>query len=148
MVVSLELRKLRAQRGGGSSRPCGSQKSCPGLPLGLLGFLARGAREPSCCAPVVYRCSPQLLLDREPGRGAHTGCRGGAPTTLGPEHLAPPNSLRAVMGPLEWAAAMGSGWAGEVCCPGALWGHLGTPRLALLRPTFQQPQSPSFSGDG
>ena len=114
VVVSLELRKLRAQRGGGSSRPCGSQKSCPGLPLGLLGFLARGAREQSCCAPVVYRCSPQLLLDREPGRGAHTGCRGGAPTTLGPEHSAPPNSLTAVMGPSGVGGSCGIrvGWGG------------------------------------
>ena len=37
------------------------------------------------CVPAMHRCSPQLLLDRELGRGAHTGCRGGLPTTLRPE---------------------------------------------------------------
>ena len=43
---------------------------------------------------------------------------------------------------------MGSGWAGEVCCLGAFWGQLGTPRSASLRPTFQQPWIPPPSGNG
>ena len=84
------------------------------------------------CVPAMHRCSPQLLLDRELGRGAHTGCQGGAPTTPGPEHSAPPNSLMAVTGP----SGVGSsyrvrvGWGGVL--PGSPLGGAKDPRLGLI----------------
>ena len=97
--------------------------------------------------PFCVHMLPTAPAGCEPGRGAHTGCHGGVLTTLGPEHSAPPNSLMAVMGPSRVGSSCGVrvGWGGVL--PGALWGQLGTPRSASLRPTFQKPQSPLFNGD-
>ena len=124
------------------TRPSGGQTSGPGLPPGLRGFLARRCPGAVLCVPAVHTRSSQLLLDREPGRGAHTGSHGGAPTTLGPEHLAPPNSLMAVMGPSGVGGSYGVrvGWGGVL--PGSPLGASRDPTLGLAEanlPTTSEP---------
>ena len=124
---------LGAEEAKGTERGKWSEVQ-PGLPPGLRGFLAGRCSGAVLCVPAVYTCSPQPLLDRELRRGAHTGCCGGAPTTLRPEHSAPPNSLMAGTGPSGVGSSCGVrvGWGGLL--PRSPLGAARDPTLGLGSP--------------